>query len=57
MTNSPVVKVRIEDGVVVEAYLVWDIPDHLASWVTAPVEVGPGWRYDGAVFTPPPAQE
>lgn len=51
--TQPVVKARIEDGVVVQAFLVFDVPEHLESWVTAPVEVGPGWRFDGAVFTPP----
>lgn len=55
--SEPVVKAKVEEGVVVEAYLVWDIPDHLVSWVTAPTEVGPGWLYDGSTFNPPPAQE
>ena len=52
--TDPVVKARIEDGVVVEAYLVWEIPEHLSSWETAPVEAGPGWLYDGQTFSPPP---
>lgn len=50
---DPVVKVRVEGSVVVEAYLVWDIPEHLVGWVTAPIEVGPGWLYDGVTFSPP----
>lgn len=54
--SEPVVKARVENGVVVEAFLLWDIPDHLASWLTAPIEVGPGWLYDGEVFTPPPQE-
>ena len=48
-----VVKARVESGVVVEAFLVLDVPKHLEDWVTAPVEVGPGWRFDGVAFTPP----
>jgi hypothetical protein len=54
--TDPVVKARIEDGAVVEAYLVWEVPEHLSSWVTAPIEVGPGWLYDGQTFSPPPAE-
>lgn len=51
--NNPIVKARMEDGVVAEAYLVWSIPDHMKDWITAPVEVGPNWTYDGEVFYPP----
>lgn len=51
--TEPVVKARIEDGVVVEAFLVWEVPEHLDSWISAPVEVGPGWVYDGVTFSPP----
>jgi hypothetical protein len=54
--TEPVVKARVEDGVVVEAFLVWDIPAHLSAWLTAPVEVGPGWLYDGETFSPPPGE-
>jgi hypothetical protein len=50
---DPVVKALVVDGIVTEAYLVWDIPEHLSSWVTAPTEVGPGWLYDGQTFSPP----
>jgi hypothetical protein len=51
--TEPVVKARVESGVVVEAFLVWDVPAHLADWITAPTEVGPGWLYDGLTFSPP----
>lgn len=51
----PIVKARVESGVVVEAYLVWEITPNLEAWITAPTEVGPGWLYDGSTFTPPPA--
>lgn len=50
---EPVVKAKIENGVVVEAFLVWDIPEHLKDWITAPIEVGPNWTYDGEAFYPP----
>ena len=56
---EPTVKARVEDGVVVEAFLVWDVPQHLADWITAPTEVGPNWLYDGSTFTqplPPPEE-
>ena len=49
----PIVKARVENEVVVEAYLVWSIPDHMKDWITAPVEVGPNLTYDGEVFYPP----
>ena len=55
-----IVKARVEDGVVVEAFLINDIPfpndtyrADLADWLAAPTEVGVGWLYDGATFTPP----
>lgn len=55
-----IVKARVENGVVVEAFLIADIPfpndvyrPDLADWLTAPLEVGHGWLYDGATFTPP----
>jgi hypothetical protein len=51
--SDPVVKARVENGVVKEAFLVWEVPPHLESWITAPTEVGPDWLYDGEVFTPP----
>lgn len=54
MTTEPIVKAKVEGGVVVEAFLVWDIPQQLEDWITAPTEVGPGWLYDGSTFTPPP---
>jgi len=50
---DPIVKAKVEDGVVVDAYLLWDIPPHMEDWVTAPPEVGPGWTYDGTTFAPP----
>lgn len=53
--TEPVVKAKVENGIVTKAFLVWDVPSHLQDWITAPIEVGPGWRYDGAVFTPPEA--
>jgi hypothetical protein len=53
MTIDPIVKARVEDGIVVEAFLVWDIPERLKDWLTAPIEVGPGWTYDGTTFNPP----
>lgn len=49
----PVVKAKVENGVVVQSFLVWDIPEHLKDWITAPIEVGPGWTYDGTTFNPP----
>lgn len=54
MTDFPIVKAWVEDGVVTEAYLVWEITPNLEDWITAPVEVGPGWLYDGQTFSPPP---
>jgi len=55
-----IVKARVEAGVVVEAFLLSDIPfpndtyrANLADWLTAPTEVGSGWLYDGETFTPP----
>lgn len=57
-----IVKAKVEDGVVTEAYLIEDIPfpnaiyrAELANWITVPVEFGPGvgWLYDGEKFTPP----
>jgi len=55
-----IVKAHVEGGVVVESYLINNIPfpnnvyrSDLANWITAPIEVGPGWRYDGETFTPP----
>lgn len=54
MTIDPIVKAKVEDGIVVEAFLVWDIPERLRDWLTAPIEVGPGWLYDGSTFSPPP---
>ena len=55
-----IVKARIEDGVVVEAFLINDIPfpnniyrADLADWITAPTEVGVGWIYNGETYTPP----
>jgi len=53
---DPIVKARVEDGVVVEAYTLWDVPEYLAPLITAPIEVGPGWLYDGQTFSPPPAE-
>lgn len=55
---TQIVKARIDSGIVAEAYLLDDteIPDHLSTWVTAPVEVGDGWQYDGTTFTPPTAE-
>lgn len=56
--------VRIFDGVVVEAFdrdkaaLTAERffhPDFIAELVDAPAEVQPGWRFDGAAFTPPEA--
>ncbi len=55
-----IVKARVENGVVVEAFLISDIPfpndtylADLADWLTAPTEVGVGWLYNGETFTPP----
>jgi len=55
-----IVKARVEDGMVVESFLINNIPfpndvyrADLADWITAPVEVGVGWLYDGEKFTPP----
>jgi len=50
---DPIVKAKIENGIVVEAFLLWEIPPHLENWITAPAEVGPGWIYDGTTFFPP----
>ena len=52
--TDPIVKARVEDGVVVEAYTLWDVPEYLSSLITAPIEVGYGWLYDGVKFNPPP---
>lgn len=51
--SDPIVKAKIEYGEVVESFLVWDIPEHLKDWITAPVEVGPGWIYENGIFTEP----
>ena len=55
-----IVKARVEGGVVVESYLINNIPfpndvyrADLSDWLTAPLEVGIGWLYDGETFTPP----
>lgn len=50
-----IVKARVENGVVVEAYLLLPekVPPHMEAWVTAPIEVGDGWQFDGKTFTPP----
>lgn len=50
---DPIVKAKVENGIVVEAFLLWEIPSHLHAWLTAPPEVGPGWTYDGTTFAPP----
>jgi hypothetical protein len=53
-------KALVENGVVVNAYIIEDIPfpndiyaPELEFWITAPLEVGVGWLYDGETFTPP----
>jgi hypothetical protein len=55
-----IVKAKVGNGVVTEAFLIEDVSfpntvynPELASWITAPVEVGIGWLYDGEKFTPP----
>lgn len=50
-----IVKVRIENGIVTQAFLLDEnkVPEHLKDWITAPIEVGDGWQYDGTTFTPP----
>lgn len=55
-----IVKAKVENGVVTEAFLIEDIPfpndiysPELEYWITAPTYVGPGWLYDGQNFTPP----
>ena len=55
-----IVKARVEDGVVVESFLINNIPfpndvyrADLADWLTAPIEIGVGWLYNGDKFTPP----
>lgn len=55
-----VMKAKVENGVVTEAFLIEDIPfpnaiyrADLADWMNTPVEVGVGWLYDGEKFTPP----
>lgn len=52
--TEPIVKARVENGVVVEAYTLWDVPEYLSPLITAPIEVGHGWLYDGVTFSPPP---
>jgi len=51
----PIVKARVEDGVIVESYVRWgtEPPSHIDDWLTAPLEAGIGWLYDGEMFTPP----
>jgi len=53
-------KALVENGVVVNACIIVDIPfpndiynPELEFWITAPLEVGVGWLYDGETFTPP----
>lgn len=55
-----IVKAKVENGVVVECFLIDDIPfpndiyrADLADWLTAPTEIGVGWLYNGDKFTPP----
>jgi hypothetical protein len=55
-----IVKAKVENGVVTESFLIEDIPfpndiynPELEYWITAPVEVGVGWLYDGQNFFPP----
>ena len=55
-----IVKARVESGVVVECFLIEDIPfpndiyrADLVDWITGPEEVGLGWLYNGESFTPP----
>jgi hypothetical protein len=55
-----IVKALVENGVVVEAFLISNIPfpndiyrADLEYWITAPTDVGPGWLYNGEIFTPP----
>lgn len=52
---ADIVKALVEDGVVTQAFLLDEaaVPDHLADWITAPIEVGDGWQYDGTTFAPP----
>ncbi len=47
------VKAKIENGIVVESYLLDEVPEHLESWTTLPIDAGPGWRYDGVNLLPP----
>lgn len=54
--NYPIVKAWVENGVVTQAYLIWDVTPNLEDWITAPTYVGPGWLYDGTDFFPPPSQ-
>jgi hypothetical protein len=49
----PIVKALVESGIVVQAFLVWEVTPNLETWITAPIEVGPGWLYDGVTFSPP----
>jgi len=58
-----IVKAKVENGVVTESFLIEDTPfpngvyrADLANWLTAPVEVGVGWLYDGETFYPPPEE-
>lgn len=48
-----IVKAKVIDGIVVESYLVDEVPEHLLDWDTLPTEAGPGWRYDGETLLPP----
>ena len=52
---AQIVKTRIENGVVVEAFLLDEdrVPERMKDWPTAPIEVGDGWQFDGKTFTPP----
>lgn len=52
---TEIVKAFVENGVVVKAFLLLPekVPPHLEDWITAPVQVGEGWQFDGTTFTPP----
>lgn len=44
---------RIENGVVVEAFLVDEVPPHMVEWSILPDEAGAGWLLDGNVWSAP----
>lgn len=44
---------KVENGIVVEAFLVDEIPEHMQTWPQLPDHVGKGWKLEGANWLAP----